>query len=592
MNIFNIPYLNQLNNFNNGNNNNNNNNNQNNDDINNQIPQIDFSENSNNKNIVSLIYTPIKIKIHEHPLIFCETKERSGQYICDSCSSNFNFNIPSFYCTFCDFDLCQNCLGKFQLNQIFISDFNNNHFENTINLYNNNILYWQKKFVIHNHPLTLIKKPNKFSNWICDYCNKKYTFENLSYYCSLCDFDLCEKCSFNNLLLNNNQYINTYNNNNNNNVNTFDINENNNLNNNILDSNNNNESFQINSFKILNENYSNENFIYNPFSLNIILSLLANGTNGQSLLELKNVLSINNLKEENTININLLSSLSKYSSVNFLNAIFAKFFPSFDFSNQISNYNCLFSQNPNEINNYISKTTNNETNNFLNDNNLSSDFILINILYFKGEWKKKFNPNYQNKYFLNSNNSLKNVQMIECQDSFKYFKNDFIEAIEISYKNDNFYSLILLPDKNNNSIGNLINNLTEENLNALENNLNYQNINLIIPKFNFDNQTKINLIPMLKKMGLKSIFNSQEADFSKLIDNSNIKFCINEILQCNSININEIGTQIFENKNINLFSSFFYEKEMVVDRPFIFIVKNKKFYKKRNIILIAKIEDL
>jgi serine protease inhibitor len=93
-------------------------------------------------------------------------------------------------------------------------------------------------------------------------------------------------------------------------------------------------------------------------------------------------------------------------------------------------------------------------------------------------------------------------------------------------------------------------------------------------------------------MGLKSIFNSQEADFSKLIDNSNIKFCINEILQWNSININEIGTQIFDNKNINLFSSFFYEKEMVVDRPFIFIVKNKNFYKKRNIILIAKIEDL
>ena len=42
----------------------------------------------------------------------------------------------------------------------------------------------------HVHPLVYLKTERK--GWICDVC--KITSTDYSYYCSLCDFDLCSKC--------------------------------------------------------------------------------------------------------------------------------------------------------------------------------------------------------------------------------------------------------------------------------------------------------------------------------------------------------------------------------------------------------------
>jgi hypothetical protein len=67
--------------------------------------------------MISLINIPILIKNHEHPLLFCITK-RTGEWLCNKCHSNFKCDIPSFYCTYCNYDLCQKCLGKKKLNQI------------------------------------------------------------------------------------------------------------------------------------------------------------------------------------------------------------------------------------------------------------------------------------------------------------------------------------------------------------------------------------------------------------------------------------------------------------------------------------------
>ena len=43
----------------------------------------------------------------------------------------------------------------------------------------------------HNHGLVLL-----FSNrdWICDICHSNYSKQNSTYYCSICDFDICHKC--------------------------------------------------------------------------------------------------------------------------------------------------------------------------------------------------------------------------------------------------------------------------------------------------------------------------------------------------------------------------------------------------------------
>ena len=44
---------------------------------------------------------------------------------------------------------------------------------------------------LHLHCLTLCLT-NK--DWLCDKCRMNYSKKDKSYYCSVCDYDLCKKC--------------------------------------------------------------------------------------------------------------------------------------------------------------------------------------------------------------------------------------------------------------------------------------------------------------------------------------------------------------------------------------------------------------
>ena len=46
----------------------------------------------------------------------------------------------------------------------------------------------------HKHELTYIARYNKNFYWRCDKCLNSFTYINCSYYCSICDYDLCKNC--------------------------------------------------------------------------------------------------------------------------------------------------------------------------------------------------------------------------------------------------------------------------------------------------------------------------------------------------------------------------------------------------------------
>ena len=157
---------------------------------------MNFNKNTekHDYNITSFINFPILIDAHDHPLLlsFCERQtNNSTGWSCDKCKKNYNYDTPSFYCTYCDFDLCQKCLSDYKLNQIKIYR-NLNDFTNIQNINKTNFI-WQKNFFNHNHPLSKIKRVNNAS-WKCNNCYKVYKRNILSYYCSLCDYDICHTC--------------------------------------------------------------------------------------------------------------------------------------------------------------------------------------------------------------------------------------------------------------------------------------------------------------------------------------------------------------------------------------------------------------
>ena len=152
-----------------------------------------FSPAPKQYDFLCLINNSIKIeKQHPHPLIFCFTPERTKNveyWNCNKCFSRYSKQIPSFFCTFCDYDLCQNCLGKFKINQVEI-----NKTTSQVETNQNNNFQWQKIYPEPKHFLALILKRNKNFTWKCDNCIKNYKNDESLFYCSLCDFNICKEC--------------------------------------------------------------------------------------------------------------------------------------------------------------------------------------------------------------------------------------------------------------------------------------------------------------------------------------------------------------------------------------------------------------
>ena len=177
--------------------------------------------------------------------------------------------------------------------------------------------------------------------------------------------------------------------------------------------------------------------------------------------------------------------------------------------------------------------------------------------------------------------------MMHLTDDFNYYKDKSIEMIEIPYNVEGLFALILLPYKELN-LDNLINELDQEKMDLLINKLTIKKIDLTIPKFTLLKKKKINLVKMLKKIGINSIFDSL-SDFSQLFSNFN-DININEFYQTNLIEIDEKG-----NENSSFYSidnPLIYSKNMTVNRPFLFIIRSNKLEKGKDIILINKVEEI
>ena len=145
------------------------------------------------------INSPIIVPDHEHPLIFCFVKERealSKSWICNKCKLEIKKEqmIPTFYCTFCGYDLCQLCVGKYQLNDLKVFDSSMDNFKNISIPSKEEKIPWTNKNDNHKHELTLITRNNQNFYWRCDKCLRSFSYFDSSYYCSLCDYDLCTSC--------------------------------------------------------------------------------------------------------------------------------------------------------------------------------------------------------------------------------------------------------------------------------------------------------------------------------------------------------------------------------------------------------------
>ena len=353
-------------------------------------------------------------------------------------------------------------------------------------------------------------------------------------------------------------------------------------------------SFQISLFNEINKSKKGQNLIISPLSIFQILSLTANGARDQTQLEMVQTLQGEDIEYLNSINYKILEISQNFKTVEIANAVMSKFVPIQEFLDISEKYYAPFQklESVQQVNNWCEEKTHGKITKILDELNSGIAMILLNAVYFKGEWQNKFKEKFTTKKeFYNKGTDMVEINTMVQLKYFSYYEDNKIQAIELPYVDDEITALIILP-REDIDINKYVTSLgtNQDSLNDLIKKLKYAKVNLELPKFEleFSNSLK----DILSDMGMENAF-TNNADFSGLREEGNLK--IDDVLHKTYLKINENGTEaaavtavIIKYTSARPNSEVVYQ--MKVNRPFLFFLRSKILPNNHDLLFMSKIE--
>ncbi|XP_038210496.1 alaserpin-like [Zerene cesonia] len=217
------------------------------------------------------------------------------------------------------------------------------------------------------------------------------------------------------------------------------------------------------------------------------------------------------------------------------------------FNSEIENVN--FAKNKEtakEINLWVENQTNHKIKDLIDSNSLNSDtrIILVNAIYFKGQWKNQFNKKYttEKDFHVTKKRTVK-VPMMQQTARFNYTDDRGLKAqiLEMKYVGDEASMVIVLPNKIN-GVTDVVKKLKDPNAldRALKDKKSVE-VNVQIPKFITESTTKLKDI--LEKLGVKKIFTPGAAQLTNLLKEEDSNIYISDGIQKAYIEVDEEGSE-------------------------------------------------
>lgn len=262
---------------------------------------------------------------------------------------------------------------------------------------------------------------------------------------------------------------------------------------------------------------SDGNIIISPYSVATAIALLSQGALGKTFDQIANGLHLPNDK---AIVANLFHELStsfaKYNeliTLDVANNIYVK--QGYQIKNSFKDIATKkfhsgieainFADNvasANTINRWVEQKTNDKIKDLISSDALSDDtrLVLVNAIYFKGNWQNKFNKalTAPGSFFVNENDSV-DVQYMHVKAHFKfgYFEDLDATAIELPYVDSNVSFIVVLPNKRD-GLSLLEAKMKEYDITKLTQQLYRQEVEVTLPKFKIEYE--VNLNNVLKKV--------------------------------------------------------------------------------------------
>ena len=330
---------------------------------------------------------------------------------------------------------------------------------------------------------------------------------------------------------------------------------------------NDNNQFTLNFLKTVNEvDNTGKSFIYSPLSITYVLGMVNDAATGQTEKELEQTLGFHEggIKAVNEYCKKLIDGLPKVDEsvkLNIANAIFLNkhYTLKEQFQKDMNDYydakaealDFSSSQTLSRINGWCNEKTNGMIPTILNDVNPNMVSYLLNAIYFKADWRSKFDKNNTKEEAFTTENGTITLPLMHQNVLISYLKTDTYSAVILPYGSGLWNMTVLLPEEGKTTddvINELAKRSTLNNPGWCETGGNYfqgYEVDLKLPRFETDSDTdklgiKDGLVGLMKNMGINLAFDSYLAEIPNMC---NAPVYIAMMRQKAKIKVNEEGSE-------------------------------------------------
>ncbi|XP_072313931.1 protein Z-dependent protease inhibitor-like [Eucyclogobius newberryi] len=219
------------------------------------------------------------------------------------------------------------------------------------------------------------------------------------------------------------------------------------------------------------------------------------------------------------------------------------------------------------INDYIKGKTKDRIKNMISTLDAETKLMLINTIFFRGDWKSPFNPNHtKTEAFYIDNYNVVNVQMMYKEARFFMGHDVFLGAKILKLPYDHGVSmLILLPNKD------VDHTVIDDEINAHRfqgwfASMTEIKVEVHLPKFKMEESYELH--KLLPEMGVSSLF-TNTANLTKLHKDEDLK--VSEVRHKAVIDVDETGTTAAAATTVGIIP-YSLPPTFIVNRPFFFFI--------------------
>ncbi|MCR5680010.1 MAG: serpin family protein [Prevotella sp.] len=332
--------------------------------------------------------------------------------------------------------------------------------------------------------------------------------------------------------------------------------------------------------------------VLSPISIVFALGMLNNGADGETLAQINNVLGFADTGADGINNfcykmLNMAPNLDPLTKVMIANTVFLN--KRYELQTEfVRKSNTFYNANPETrdfydgktldvINQWASDHTEKMIEKVLDETSFAPDAVsyLLNAIYFKGSWAKKFDKaKTVEEPFAHAGftEELTYVDMMRQTSDFEYAETDDCQALRLPYGNGSFQMTVILPKEQSNALPKVP---TAEEWLLLNNKMDPQLVDVSLPRFETD--TDIDLKPIMTKLGMVDAFDEKKADFSYFC---NRPVYIDLMKQVAKIKVDEEGTEAAAVTVIGVALTSIGTEPMPVvfhaNHPFLYVISEKQ----------------